>query len=286
MLWLVTMFLLLGAWIAVSAFVVGVNQRRLNYGVLGLAALWTVVNSLTVIPAGHVGVKDLFGNVSDDVLHPGLRIVNPLLRIHRMSVRTQEVKETAAVPSSEGLIVTLDVSLLFNLEPAQAPDVYRTLGMGYRDVFVEPQLRSHVRGATASFEAKALYTTAREVIADRILQDLNTIYQARGFANAQILLRNVELPNIVANAIQQKLKAEQEAEQMRFVLQREEQEAERKRIEARGIADFQRIVTQGISEPLLRWKGIEATEHLATSQNSKVVIVGGRNGLPLILNTP
>jgi regulator of protease activity HflC (stomatin/prohibitin superfamily) len=154
------------------------------------------------------------------------------------------------------------------------------------DVFVEPQLRSHVRGATASFEAKALYTTAREVIADRILQDLDPIYDVRGFANAQILLRNVELPAIVANAIQQKLKAEQEAEQMRFVLQREQQEAERKRIEARGIADFQRIVTQGISEPLLRWKGIEATEHLARSENAKVVIVGGSDGLPLILNTP
>ncbi|MGH7546004.1 MAG: prohibitin family protein [Gemmatimonadota bacterium] len=286
MVWLVTMFILAGAWIAVSAFVVGVNQRRLNYGMAGLAALWTVVNSVTVVQAGHVGVKDLFGSVSDDILHPGLRIVSPLLRIHQMSVRTQELKETAAVPSSEGLIVTLEVSLLFNLEPAKAPDVYRTLGTSYRDVFVEPQLRSHVRGATASFEAKALYTTAREVIADRILGELNPIYEARGFSNAQMLLRNVELPNVVANAIQQKLKAEQEAEQMRFVLQREEQEAERKRIEARGIADFQRIVTTGISEPLLRWKGIEATEHLATSQNAKVVIVGGQNGLPLILNTP
>ncbi len=286
MVWLLGMVIGIGAWVAVSAFVVGLNQRRVNYGALGLAALWTVVNGFTVIPAGHVGVKDLFGRVSDDVLHPGLRVVNPLLQIHKMSVRTQEVKETATVPSSEGLIVTLDVSLLFNLDPAKAPDVYRTLGMGYRDVFVEPQLRSHVRGATASFEAKGLYTSAREVIASRILEDLGKIYEERGFVNAAILLRNVDLPAVVANAIQQKLKAEQEAEQMRFVLQREEQEAERKRIEARGIADFQRIVSQGISEPLLRWKGIEATEHLALSQNAKVVIIGGQNGLPLILNTP
>ncbi len=286
MAWLLGAFIVIGAWIAVSAFVVGVNQRRVNYGALGLAALWTVVNSLTVIPAGHVGVKDLFGNVSDDILHPGLRVVNPLLQIHKMSVRTQEVKETATVPSSEGLIVTLDVSLLFNLDPGKAPDVYRTLGRSYTDVFVEPQLRSHVRGATASFEAKGLYTSAREVIATRILEDLGPIYVERGFVNAAILLRNVDLPDIVAKAIQQKLKAEQEAEQMRFVLLREQQEAERKRIEARGISDFQRIVSQGISEPLLRWKGIEATEHLALSQNAKVVIIGGQNGLPLILNTP
>lgn len=253
---------------------------------MGLALFWTAISSVTVIPAGHVGVKDLFGKVSDDPLGPGIRLVNPMVDVHKMSVRTQEVKEAAAVPSSEGLIVTLDVSLLFNLDPKKAPEVYRTLGMNYINVFLEPQLRSHVRGATASFEAKALYTSAREEIANKILDDLRPIYEARGFINAAILLRNVVLPQVVASAIQQKLKAEQEAEQMIFVLEREKREAERKRIEGRGIADFQRIVTEGISEPLLRWKGIEATEKLAESSNAKVLIIGGKDGLPLILNTP
>jgi regulator of protease activity HflC (stomatin/prohibitin superfamily) len=260
-------------------------QRLSLAGVVVVVLVWSLANSVTVVPAGHVGVQDFFGRVSDRYLQPGVRIVNPMVTVHKMSVRTQEIMETATVPSSEGLIVRLDVSLLFNLDPEQAPEVYRTLGTGYREVFVIPQLRSHVRGATASFEAKALYTAGREVIAQSILEDLGPAYGERGMINANILLRNIELPRVVSEAIEQKLKAEQESEQMRFVLERERQEAERKRIEAQGIADFQRIVSEGIDERLLRWKGIEATENLATSENSKVVIVGGRDGLPLILNT-
>jgi regulator of protease activity HflC (stomatin/prohibitin superfamily) len=253
-------------------------------GALVAAGMWTLVNSVAVVPAGNVGVQDLFGHVSDRALQSGVRFLNPMARVHRMSIRTQEIMETATVPSSEGLIVSLDVSLLFNLDPTKAPEVYRTLGTDYQSVFVTPQLRSHVRGATASFEAKALYTSGREVIAQKTLEDLGPLLAERGIVNAAILLRNIELPKVVSGAIEQKLKAEQEAEQMRFVLDRERQEADRKRIEAQGIADFQRIVAQGIDERLLRWKGIEATEKLAASANAKVVIVGGRDGLPLILN--
>ncbi len=260
-------------------------QRIAAVGVVAVILVWTAVNSVTVVPAGHVGVQDVFGRVSDRYLQPGVQFVNPMVTIHRMSVRTQEIMETAAVPSSEGLILSLDVSLLFNLDPEMAPEVYRTLGPRYQEVFVSPQLRSHVRGATAAFEAKALYTSGREVIAQQILRDLGPVFVERGMANASILLRNIELPRVVSDAIQQKLKAEQESEQMRFVLERERQEAERKRIEAQGIADFQRIVSQGIDERLLRWKGIEATENLAQSANTKVVIVGGADGLPLILNS-
>ena len=260
-------------------------QRAAAVGLALAAVVWTVANAITVVPAGHVGVQDFFGSVSDRYLQPGVRVVNPMVTIHKMSVRTQEIMETARVPSSEGLIVSLDVSLLFNLNPEKAPEVYRTLGPNYADVFVVPQLRSYVRGATASFEAKALYTSGREMIAEEILKELASVFEDRGIANSTILLRNIDLPRVVSDAIEQKLKAEQESEQMRFVLERERQEAERKRIEAQGISDFQRIVAQGIDERLLRWKGIEATENLATSQNAKVVIVGGRDGLPLILNT-
>jgi regulator of protease activity HflC (stomatin/prohibitin superfamily) len=285
MLYLGGLFVLL---VAIGIAVFSARTRNLQrLSVLGLVVVvlvWTLANSVTVVPAGHVGVQDFFGRVSDRFLQPGVRVVNPMVTVHKMSVRTQEIMETATVPSSEGLIVRLDVSLLFNLDPEQAPDVYRTLGKSYREVFVIPQLRSHVRGATASFEAKALYTSSREVIAQSILEDLGPAYAERGMVNPSILLRNIELPRVVSEAIEQKLKAEQEAEQMRFVLERERQEAERKRIEAQGIADFQRIVSQGIDERLLRWKGIEATENLATSENAKVVIVGGRDGLPLILN--
>jgi regulator of protease activity HflC (stomatin/prohibitin superfamily) len=259
-------------------------RRAALTGSLALAVVLLLAAAVKIVPAGHVGVVDFLGNVSDRALLPGVRLVNPLARVHRLSVRTRELTETANVPSSEGLVMQLDVTLLYNLTPATAPEVYRTLGSNYEDVFVMPQLRSHLRGATASFEAKALYTAGREVVATRVLQDLAPALTARGFENAQVLLRAVTLPNQLRASIEQKLQAEQASEQMRFVLERERQEAERKRIEAQGIADFQRIVVQGIDERLLRWKGIEATQALAASQNAKVVIVGGRDGLPLILN--
>jgi len=250
-----------------------------------LAVVLMAFSAVTIIPAGHVGVIDVFGNVSDRVLQPGVRIVNPLARIHKMSVRTREVTETADVPSSEGLVVHMDVTMLYNLDPAYAPQVYRTLGMDFESILIQPQLRSHLRDATASFEAKALYTSGREGVAATMLEVLVPTLNERGFTNLQVLLRSISLPSQLRASIEQKLQAEQQSEQMRFVLDRERQEAERKRIEAQGIADFQRIVAQGIDERLLRWKGIEATQALAASQNAKIVIVGGKDGLPLLLNS-
>jgi prohibitin 1 len=252
---------------------------------LVLGTMLLLGSAVTVIPAGHVGVVDIFGRVADVALQPGVRFVLPVARVHKMSTRTQEVTESADVPSSEGLVMHVDVSLLYNLDPTQAPEVYRSLGSDYQNILIVPQLRSHLRDATASFEAKALYTTGREGVAARLNTDLAPALQSRGFINPQVLLRSISLPNQLRTSIEQKLQAEQQSEQMRFVLDRERQEAERKRIEAQGIADFQRIVAQGIDERLLRWKGIEATQALAESENAKIVIVGGRDGLPLILNS-
>ncbi|MBI2082251.1 MAG: prohibitin family protein [Deltaproteobacteria bacterium] len=239
---------------------------------------------ITVIPAGHIGVKDFFGKVSDKTLQAGIHLVNPFLKIHKMSVRTQEITEEATVPSREGLSVRLDVSLLFNLDREKAADVYKTLGLDYTRIVVIPQLRSIVRGVTASYDAKALYTTERESISTEMYNNLQPILSERGVNVEKVLLRSVTLPDILATAIQKKLEAEQQAEQMKFVLNKEEQEAERKRVEAKGIADFQRIVTSGLTPEFIRWKGIEATAKLADSHNTKVVVIGGgKDGLPIIL---
>lgn len=255
--------------------------------VLGLVVLGAVfANPITVVPAGHVGVKDFFGIVSPTVLSPGVRLVLPFTRVVKMSVRTQEIKEVAEVPSKEGLIMNLEVSLLFRLDATRAPDVYKTIGPNYPEIVVEPQFRSAIREITASYEAKALYSAERERIAQEIFQLFRKLTADRGVVGEQVLLRKIGLPPVVANAIQEKLRREQEAEQMKFVLQKEQQEAERKRIEAQGIADFQRIVSQGISQQLLEWKGIEATEKLAASPNAKIVIIGNpKTGLPVILST-
>jgi regulator of protease activity HflC (stomatin/prohibitin superfamily) len=240
--------------------------------------------SIISIPAGHVGLKDFFGKVSDTTLPAGIHLVNPLLNIREMDVRTQEITESATVPSKEGLNLRLDVSILYRLEAENAAGVYKTIGMNFANVFIITQLRAKVRGATTAYEAKALYTSQRKVLADGIFAELHPIFEERGIRLEQVLLRSVTLPNLLAQAIEEKLQAEQEAERMQFILQREEQEAQRKKIEAQGISDFQQIVSASINDNLLRWKGIEATEKLASSPNAKVVVVGGKDGLPLILN--
>ncbi|MBC8647617.1 MAG: prohibitin family protein [Thermoanaerobaculia bacterium] len=261
------------------------GRRILKLALLvGLVVLLLIGSPLTVIPAGHVGVKDLFGRVSNDVLLPGVRFVIPFTRVIKMSVKTQEIKETAEVPSKEGLIMDLEGSLLFRLDPSKADDIYRTIGPNYQETAVHPQIRSAIREVTASYEAKVLYSAERERISQETLELFRKMAKDRGIIAEAVLLRKIGLPEIVANAIQEKLRREQEAEQMKFVLQKESQEAERKRIEAKGIADFQQIVASGISDALLEWKGIEATEKLALSQNSKVVVIGNpKSGLPIIL---
>jgi len=259
------------------------NVRWVLFAIVALF-FFLFFNPVVVIPAGHVGVLDFFGSVPPRVLSPGVNLVIPFTRVIRMSVQTQELKETAEVPSQEGLIMELEVSLLYRLQPDKADDMYKTVGRNFASVAVEPQIRSAIREITASYDAKALYSSEREKIANQIFDFFAKLTQERGIVAEAVLLRKVGLPPVVANAIQEKLKREQEAEQMKFVLQKEQQEAERKRIEAQGIADFQRIVAAGISPQLLEWKGIEATEKLAQSPNSKIVVIGNpKSGLPIIL---
>jgi len=253
-------------------------------GVIGVI-LFLAAGPFRTVPAGNVGVKDFFGSVSSSTLTPGIGLVWPLTSVVKMSVQTQEIKEVAEVPSQEGLILSLETSLLFQLDPAKAVEIYRTVGSDYVGTIVEPQFRSAIREITASYEAKALYSAEREKIAGEIFTLFKRIAGDRGIIVQQVLLRKIGLPPVVANAIQEKLRREQEAEQMKFVLQKEQQEAERKRIEAQGVADFQRIVATGISPQLLEWKGIEATEKLAASPNAKIVIVGNtKSGLPLVFS--
>jgi prohibitin 1 len=296
------MLFLLAVLVALVAAYLSVAGRRKVGGVAGAAAgratgaaaalvaaiavLVAATQALTVVPAGHVGVVDLFGKVSPETLKAGINLVNPLARVHKFSIKTQEIKEVMEVPSREGLTVSLEISALFHLSPDKAAEVYRTVGPNYVEILLEPQFRSVARGVTAGYDAKALYTSERETLAQTIRQDLETLLEPRGIEIESTPLRKVALPAGLTQAITEKLRAEQESQRMQFVLVKEQQEAERKRIEAKGIADFQDIVSRGISEPLLRWKGIEATERLAGSANAKLVIVGaGRDGLPIILDT-
>jgi prohibitin 1 len=264
----------------------GGGRRGLQRAILGLILFVVLILGapITVVPAGHVGVKDFFGRVSTSALPPGVHLVFPFTRVHKMSIQTVELKETAEVPSKEGLMMDLEGSLLYRLDPEKAAEIYKTVGSNYAEIVVIPQMRSAIREITASYDAKALYSSEREQVARETFELFRKMTSGRGIIAEAVLLRKIGLPPVVANAIQEKLKREQEAEQMKFVLQKEQQEAERKRIEAQGISDFQRIVAQGISPQLLEWKGIEATEKLAMSPNAKIVVVGNpKTGLPIIL---
>lgn len=254
---------------------------------LGLVAFLVVIllfSSVTRVGTGHVGVLTLFGRVTGETLGEGMHLISPLKTNNELSIQTQTLKESASVPSSEGLMMSLDTSLIYHLNPDRASEVFQKIGADYENVVVESTLRSAIREATASHTANALYTGEREMVGKQIYDQVSAQLNQRGLTVENVLLRDIQLPATLKSAIEAKQQAEQESLAMNFRLQKETQEAQRKRIEAGGVRDFQQIVAQGITPSLLEWKGIEATENLAKSPNSKVVVIGNnKNGLPLIL---
>ena len=296
MIFVLSLFLGIVAFIGwLSARKKVVQQRNSSYqsamtitgAITGLALVLCVTQLFTVIPAGHVGVIDVFGIVSNRILPPGINLVNPLARIQQYTIQTKEHKESMQVLSREGLTIGMELSVLYRLNPDSSAQVYKTIAGGdYENIVLIPQFRSISRSVAASFQASALYSTEREALGAAIIRELALTVAGRGIIIEATPLRNVSLPPQLTEAIEQKQRADQESQRMEFILTKEKQEADRKRIEGQGIADFQRIVTAGISEQLLRWKGIEATLKIAESNNSKVIIIGsGKDGLPIILDT-
>jgi regulator of protease activity HflC (stomatin/prohibitin superfamily) len=293
MIFIVSILIAIGSFVAWQSARKNANVNTLARGssaIFGVVALVFVLvaasQMFTVVPAGNVGVVDFFGTVSDVTLKSGINMINPLAKVVKFSVKTEEIKEVMDVPSKEGLTVRLELSALFHLNPDKAAEVYKTIGENYVQIILEPQFRSVARGVTAAYDARALYTSERELIAQIIQKDIEKLVEPRGITVEATPMRQVGLPAGLTESITEKLRAEQESQRMQFILTKEKQEAERKRIEAQGISDFQNIVARGISEQLLRWKGIEATEKLASSTNAKVIVIGaGKDGLPLILDT-
>jgi prohibitin 1 len=258
--------------------------RLIGLGLAGFLLVILLFSCVTKVGTGHVGVLTLFGRVTGETLPEGIHLINPLKTNNEMSIQTQTLKESASVPSSEGLMMSLDTSLIYHLNPDRASQVFQKISADYENVVVEPTLRSAIREATASHTANALYTGEREMVGKQIYDQVSQQLSQRGLTVENVLLRDIQLPATLKAAIEAKQQAEQESLAMNFRLQKETQEAQRKRIEAAGVRDFQQIVAQGISAQLLEWKGIEATENLAKSANTKVVVIGNnKNGLPLIL---
>lgn len=231
---------------------------------------------IRIVPAGYVGIVDFFGRVSPQPLYSGINFINPLAKVVNLSVRTQEDMEIMEVPSKEGLTIKLDLSILYRLDANKAVEMYRTVGPYYKSVVLTPQFRAAARGVTVSHEAKALYTSEREMLAQAIFDSLKSLVGERGIVLERALLRGITLPSTVSQAIEQKLKAEQEAERMKFVLQRETQEAERKRVEAQGIRDAQSIINESLTSQYLHYLWINTL-----NQNPNVVYVATEANMPI-----
>jgi prohibitin 1 len=258
--------------------------RLIGLAFIGLIVVILLFSSFTTIRTWHVGVLTLYGEVTGQTLEAGFHFINPLKSVHEISIQTLEVKEKASVPSSEGLVMGLDTSLLFHLDESHAASIIKDVTPPYEDTLVEPNLRSAIRSVTANHTANALYSSAREQVAEQIKAELEAQLAPRGIIVEKVLLRDIQLPLALKQSIEAKQQAEQESLAMSFRLQKEKQEADRKRIEAEGIRDFSRTVASGISPELLTWKGIETTEKLSNSPNAKIVIIGNsKNGLPLVM---
>lgn len=246
------------------------------------------------IEAGNIGVVKLFGKVNDTTLDAGLHLVNPLAEVVMMDAQTQNYT-MSAVPSEgqvqqddairimtqDGLEVAIDISVIYHLVPSEAPKILNDVGLDYQDKLVRPITRSRIRDAAVFYQAVELYTGKRDEFQSRITESITKELGDRGLAVEDVLVRNISLPDSVKGAIEEKIQAEQEAQKMTFVLQKETQEAERKRVEAQGIADSQRIVSESLNDKLLRYEQIKAWKELSLSPNAKVVVMNGNT--PILL---
>ena len=254
------------------------------------------VSMFKVIDAGQVGVKTLFGKVENDVLYSGLNVVNPLVEVTTFDTKTQNYTmsgihdegtkagdDAIRVLSSDGLEVTIDLSVLFKVRATEAPRILKEIGNDYLDKIVRPISRTAIRDNAVYYEAVALYSTKRQEFQDKIFKTINESFTKRGLVLEQLLVRNITLPESVKKSIESKINAEQDAQKMTFVLQKERQEAERKRVEAQGIADYQRILSTGLSDKQLQYEAIKAQKEIALSPNSKIIIMGNSKGAPVII---
>lgn len=262
-----------------------VHGRKRLLCVTGAFLLGLILCSLRIVPPAHVGVPTTFGTVSASPVDSGIHMLNPFSTVVTFNLKTQLLYSQSIVPTKEGLNVELDVSLLYHVEKESVRDIFLKLGESYESVLVAPELQSAVRGLTSEVSAKALYTSGRLEIRNKLMSELTEKLKPRGIVLEDVLLKGIKLPKQLTDAIELKAQAEQESARMEFVLSKERQEADRKKVEASGISAFQKIVSEGISSQLLQWKGIEATERLASSTNAKIVVMGNsKDSLPVLLS--
>jgi regulator of protease activity HflC (stomatin/prohibitin superfamily) len=262
-----------------------------------LVVLGVFSSTFKQIDAGKVGVKSLYGNVYPDILESGLHIINPLLDVTDFDIQTQnytmsadhsegaqEGDDAIRVLSNDGLEVVIDLTVLYRVYPQDSPRIFREIGVNYIDKIVRPVTRTRIRDNAVYYDAVALYSTKRNEFQARIFKNIEADFKSRGLILEQLLIRNINLPTSVKKSIESKINAEQDAQKMQFVLQKEKQEAERKRVEAQGIADYQRIISLGLTDKQLQYELIKAQKELAASPNTKIIFMNSKGSAPIILS--
>ncbi len=298
------MFLIILGILVILAVILGKNTNQqlykfsslLIFAGIGLIALGAATSMFKVIGTGEVGVTSLFGKVDDTPLFSGLNIVNPLVTVTPFNVQTQNYTmsgvstegnkpgdDAIRVLTADGLEVVIDLTVLYRVKAIEAPKILRTLGADYEDKIVRPVTRTRIRDNAVYYDAISLYSTKRDEFQARIFKEIQTDFNSHGLELQQLLVRNIVLPATVRASIESKISAEQDAQKMQFVLQKERQEAERKRVEAQGIADYQKILSTGLSDKQLQYESIQAQKAIATSPNAKVIIMNGKS-TPILIN--
>jgi regulator of protease activity HflC (stomatin/prohibitin superfamily) len=290
-------FFLVGALALRRPSALSPYARILRLAGLGIALIGVLAACIVQVEAGEIGVQVLYGSVQNNVLSSGLHFINPLVNVVHMDTKTQNytmsaihnegVKEgddAIRVLSADGLEVVIDLTVLYKVIPSAAPEILRQTGADYTDKIVRPLARTKIRDNAVYYDAVSLFSTKRDEFQTRINKSIEYDFHRRGLLLEQILIRNITLPQAVKTSIEQKITAEQDAQKMQFVLQKEKQEAERKRVEAQGIADYQRIISESLSDKQLQYESIKAQLEIAKSPNTKVIVMG-KGSAPVILDT-
>ena len=296
--------IILGIILVVTSFTLKTDQNPLSkfsnlFKIIGvlLIAGGIFSSAFKQIDAGTVGVTTLYGNVQEGILTSGLNVINPLLDVTDFDIRTQNYTMSSSqnegdqfgddairVLSNDGLEVVIDLTVLYRVSAVDAPRIFKEIGVSYKDKIVRPVTSTRIRDNAVYYDAVALYSTKRVEFQDRIFETIQADFKARGLILEQLLIRNINLPASVKASIESKINAEQDAQKMTFVLQKEKQEAERKRVEAQGIADYQRIISIGLTQKQLQYESIKAQKELAASPNTKIIFMDGKNNASVILS--
>ena len=296
------LFIILGSVLLIASFGISANSPISKFSpILKKVGFFVIILGLfssmfKQIDAGNVGVKSLYGSVQPDVLESGLHLINPLLDVTNFDIQTQNYTMSAIheegakqgddairVLSNDGLEVVIDLTVLYRVSPEASPKIFKQIGVNYTDKIVRPVTRTRIRDNAVYYDAVALYSTKRNEFQQRIFKTIEADFKSRGLVLEQLLIRNINLPTSVKASIESKINAEQDAQKMTFVLQKEKQEAERKRVEAQGIADYQRIISTGLSDKQLQYEQIKAQKEIATSANAKIIFMG-KGSAPVILS--